>query len=421
MHDHSCRSNAKSFVLNLLLLAMTTTLIVPTSSAWSTKWINLDSNCATNSNHNLNKIYPPRSGHVAFALENKVYVFGGYAEESIDHRYPTNDLWVYDPQEWDGWQLVHKSATCTSPTPDSSGSKTEIPQRRLAAAAVTCQFPGEKEKAGLVLGGWDSQEAGTGGIILQDVQAYSDHGICTTKSWKKLSLDLQQPTSRLCAVTLNNSHQVLVHNHRCVDHVLIVDLQSSQLIRQPTSGISPSPRGLHVCVLLPNTNKMVLFGGAAQDGNMSNDVFLLDTDMWKWQKLDNAIMEEGTDTPRPSPRASPCMVAIDESTCILFGGACRSEQGQLHGCNDTWLLKLEDGIDGCTQSCHWTNLNDDGSKNAPPGRNAATLTPLGTRPVILGESNADADNENTRYFLLSGGWYPFRTTYNDNFVLMITK
>jgi Galactose oxidase, central domain len=282
MHDLSCRFTAKSFVLNLLLLAMTMTLNVPTSSAWSTEWINLDSNIAAN---NLNKIDPPRSGHVAFALENKVYVFGGYAEESIDHRYPTNDLWIFDPQERDGWKLVHNAASCISP--DSSGGTASIPQQRLAAAAVTCQLPGENGKAGLVLGGWDSQEAGTGGVILQDLQAYSDDGTCNTKSWKKMSLDLQQPTSRLCAVTLNNPHQVLVHNHRCVDHVLIIDLRSSQLTCQPTSGISPSPRGLHVCVLLPNTNKMVLFGGAAQDGNMSNEVFLLDTDTWKmpsWKK-----------------------------------------------------------------------------------------------------------------------------------------
>jgi hypothetical protein len=397
---------------------MTTTLHGQTSLAWSTEWINLDS-VASNTNHNFNKINPPRSGHIAFALENKIYVFGGYAEESVDHRYASNDLWVYDPQQRDGWQPIHGAVTSTSL--DSSGTF-KIPQQRLAAAAVTCQLPGGEKKAGLVLGGWDSQEAGTGGVILQDIHMYSNGGTTTSKSWKKLSFDLAQPTSRLCAVTLNNPNQVLVHNHRCIDHVLIVDLQSSQLIHQPTSGTSPSPRGLHVCVLIPNTNKMVLFGGAAQDGNMSNDVFLLDTETWKWQALEHAAIKgEGIDTSPPLPRASPCLVALDESTCLLFGGACRSEQGRLHGCNDMWLLKLIDGVGGTPHYYQWTKVHDDGSSNAPPGRNAATLTPLlSGRPAVL-EGPSEADNENTKYFLLSGGWYPFRTTYNDNFVLKVTK
>jgi len=39
-----------------------------------------------------------------------------------------------------------------------------------------------------------------------------------------------------------------------------------------------------------------------------------------------------------------------------------------------------------------------------------------------GDTNKkENDNEMTQQFLLSGGWYPFRKTYDDNFVLKVTK
>ncbi|KAG7362015.1 galactose oxidase [Nitzschia inconspicua] len=419
-------------IVYLTMTVLMTTILLPTSLAWSTEWINLENGIGSSSS--FQRIMPPRSGHVAFHLDDKIFVFGGYAAEQDEQekgvenrRYPINDLWVLDPttkKSDQGWTRLHGA--------DEANTETaSIPQQRLAAAAVTCQ---NKEGAvvGLVLGGWDSQEAGTGGVILQDLQAYCP----SQNTWQKLSFDLQQPTSRLCAVTLTTTDpkKVLVHNHRCTDHVLILDMEkessssssSSPLTRQPTTGSPPSPRGLHACVLLPNTTKMVLFGGAAQDGSMSNEVFVLDTETWEWQAIeavDNKELEEGEDR-RPSPRASPCLVAIDESTCVLFGGATRSEQG-LHGCSDTWLLELVVGDDDSdNDDCsrvRWTKLNDDGCPDAPPGRNAASLTRLSFRPAILEGKEVDASVISDQYFVLSGGWYPFRTTYNDNYVLKVTK
>jgi Galactose oxidase, central domain/Kelch motif len=461
-----------------MLLAMASSLLPPSTTtttttspplAWSVEWIPLDNNNNKNNNNNNNnnnkkkkkrisKITPPRSGHVAFGLHDKVYVFGGYVEESPEKRYPTNEMWVFDNNNninnssSSGWQRVRNAG---GDVDDDDDDTSFIPQQRLAAAAVTCQQPQQPDGTtstvvGLLLGGWDSQEAGTGGVILQDLQLYYDdddahqkdeeeggrgeYGCC----WKTLPFDLQQPTSRLCAVTLpDRPTKVLVHNHRCTDHVLLVDLASSQLIKQPTSGTAaakPSPRGLHACVCLPNTHKMVLFGGAAQDGNMSNQVFVLDTQTWTWQQANtvttpsnhnNNNNNDNNDGGCPTPRASPCLVAVDAQTCILFGGASRSEQG-LHGCSDTWLLQLIDDDDdnNNTISCQWTQLNDDGAPNAPPGRNAATLTPLPKKPAMLNDNENDDDSDDgddDYYFLLCGGWYPFRTTYNDNYVLKVTK
>ncbi len=381
-----------SFLFKKLIVA---SLFAPVASGWVAEWIDLGLDVKSSIN-------PPRSGHVAFGLDDKVYVFGGYAEDrDTAERYPTNDLWCFDESKEKKWTLV-KPASSSQPQP------------RLASAAISCRLNND-ETAGLVLGGWDSQEAGTGGVILKDIQAFTS----TSKdggSWKELSIDLQEPTSRLCAVPLMDestfSSKVLIHNHRCVDHVMLLDLGTSELTKQPVSGTVPSARGLHCCVQLPGTSKIVLFGGAAQSGVMSNEVFVLDTETWVWEDCDCGDSENDM----PSPRASPCFSALDDKSCILFGGASRSDEGGLHGCSDTWLLELVEGESSSKTTVKWTQLVEDKSEQAPPGRNAATLTPLLSPPRL--EKN---ENEESQFFLLSGGWYPFRTTYGDNFVLKVTK
>jgi hypothetical protein len=399
------------YLLVLLLYA----IIVEMASAWTAKWINLDLS---------SKISPPRSGHVAFGLNQKIYIFGGYAEdETTEERYPTNDLWVFDPAVAAGAESSWKNVE----PPTSSQSQ---PQSRLAAASVTCKLD-KDTSVGVVLGGWDSQQAGTGGVILKDVQLYSENDIGSARSsdsnnngtWKELSTDvLQQSTSRLCAVTLggdesSSSTKVLIHNHRCTDHVILLDVQTSELCQQPVTGSIPSARGLHSCVRLPGTNKIVLFGGAAQDGNMSNEVFILDTESWTWEEIGSI-----DDGPSPSPRASPCLIALDSDSCIVFGGATSTDAG-LHGCSDTWLLDLveskNNNDDSSVTKAKWTQLYQDESTEAPPGRNAATLTPFPSNPIELCED--ENDNDHSQFFLLSGGWYPFRTTYGDNFVLKVSK
>lgn len=380
-------------------------LFVPMVSAWTAKWINLGLDIGSS-------IDPPRSGHVAFGLDDKIYVFGGYAEDrDTSERYPTNDLWCFGEEK--KWTLVKPA------------SKSQ-PQPRLASIALSCQLD-KDTTVGLVLGGWDSQQAGTGGEILKDIQAFSSTGE-DGGSWKELPVDLQEPTSRLCALPLINestslSSKIFIHNHRCIDHVMLLDLETSKLTKQPVSGTCPSARGLHCCVQLPGTSKIVLFGGAAQIGTMSNEVFVLDTETWVWEDCGCGESEKASDGV-PSPRASPCFVALDDKSCILFGGASRSDEGGLHGCSDTWLLELEesetnDGSSAKT-TAKWTQLGEDKSAQesaqAPPGRNAATLIPFLSTPDF-----DEDDKEDSQFFLLSGGWYPFRTTYGDNFVLKVTK
>lgn len=347
-----------------------------------------------------------------------IYVFGGYAEDrETSSRYPTNDLWCFGDDDEKGWTLVKQKSSSE-------------PQARLVAASVSCKLG--DTTTGIVIGGWDSQDDGSGGVILQDIQLFTrnDDDDDDGGSWTESPINLKEPTSRLCAFPLvdetspSSESKVLVHNHRCVDHILLLDLENSKLSKQPVSGTVPSARGLHSCVPLLGTTKIILFGGAAKDGMMSNEVFVLDTKTWIWGKIPFHQTEEGNNV-APSPRASPCLVALDEKSCILFGGASRSDEGGLHGCSDTWLLELVEGETkyGSTTitNAKWTQLNEDKSSQAPPGRNAATLTPILSKSLpIVGEIDEN-DSEETQYFLLSGGWYPFRNTYDDNFILKVTK
>lgn len=64
-------------------------------------------------------IEPRRSGHVAFIAGERLFIFGGYAEDDNMNRYVTNDLW-----EWkdNGWKEQAQSG--------------QVPGPRLVAAAV---------------------------------------------------------------------------------------------------------------------------------------------------------------------------------------------------------------------------------------------------------------------------------------------
>jgi hypothetical protein len=76
----------------------------------------------------------------------------------------------------------------------------------------------------------------------------------------------------------------------------------------------------------------------------------------------------------------------------------------------------------------WTRLQ---TTTSPPGRNAATLTclPATSLPdAAIGmveetddPSSASTSTSSPQFYLLSGGWAPFQTTYNDNFVLKLTQ
>lgn len=427
------------------------------ASFWAAEWINLDDLIESSS-----KVSPPRSGHVSFHLpkkdnesnddvndgddkEDDIFIFGGYAEESAAKRFPVNDLWKWDNSK-SSWNLVHPSSTSSS-----------LPEQRLTAAAASVIETEDKKKiqsgAAYVFGGWDPQQADPGGAILQDIYKFEleNESSSSSSSWTKIDTTFDAPTCRHVAVALSEN-TILIHTDQCSgneeigQHVLLLVVPSSDsddgndqgptLVHQTTSGIGPSSRGLHSAVKLPGQNKVVVFGGATSvDGSMSNEVFCLDVDTWKWTPIeiqdpsasggDHRANKDDAKT-CPTPRASACFCALDSSTCVLFGGADRCpDTNGLRGLNDLWILQILDDENNeknktSTSVASWKQL-DMTSTTTPPGRNAATLSPLKRAPSAIRQSQSGTGSESSFYFLLSGGWEPFRTTYNDNFILKLHK
>jgi hypothetical protein len=107
----------------------------------------------------------------------------------------------------------------------------------------------------------------------------------------------------------------------------------------------------------------------------------------------------------------------------LFGGAKTSETG-LVGLNDVWALNINAQKGTGSWKCLInTDFDENGvGRNCPPGRNGATLTRVNALSLFPEALLKPSNNNNVhRYFLLQGGWNPFRTTYNDAFVLCVSS
>ena len=257
-------------------------------------------------------IHPRRSGHTAFSSSSSdpTYVFGGYIEKEPQKecepffREVRNDLWKWE-NKIQSWEETIASG--------------DIPRPRLVTASATLNG-----KA-YIFGGWDPETMGTGGSILDSV-----HSLDLTSSslvWKELTPLPDGPASRHVALSLPNQNRILIHTHRCVDHVWIFDPESGEYTKQMTTGVSPGSVGLHAASMLDDETLLV-FGGAVKDGTMTNRSYVLDTKTWKWKQVD---LRDG-DKACPSPRAGACLVTHKTKTgksnsAILFGGAESSESG----------------------------------------------------------------------------------------------
>uniref|UniRef100_A0A7S1B606 Uncharacterized protein n=1 Tax=Corethron hystrix TaxID=216773 RepID=A0A7S1B606_9STRA len=376
--------------------------------SFSASWINLENNKERIGLSS--KVNPPRSGHISFVVpvsddvestREGVYVFGGYAEDmddSSDHviRYSTNDLWHWKPstRTWEEIEAIGKA-----------------PRPRLVAS---CSFLDDRP---VLVGGWDPMDVGTGGVILDTISEL-DLSCMEWKDFEGLTVPGKSGTSRHISVSLppdrkTNKKRLLIHNHRCTDHVLLLERdqnESPRIRRQLTTGDFPSPRGLHAADLLGD-DTVVFFGGAAQNGSMSNEVFILDLDSWKWTRINSR-------STGPSERAAPCLCALNNRSLVMFGGAEATSTG-LRARGDVWALN----ISAKDRQCKWDLLLDDQGDNdkkveegyAPHPRNAATLD------LLEGFSLGEHMKDNVYYLLLHGGWSPFKKTFNDNFVLQLSE
>jgi Galactose oxidase, central domain/Kelch motif len=327
------------------------------------------------------RISPRRSGHTAFTDGTSAFVFGGYIEKDPTKegdpffREVRNDLW-----RWNTDSFIREQ-----------GMKGTVPGPRLATATACVS-----DKAYL-FGGWDPQVPGTGGIILDTVHCLD----LKTMQWSMVCTLPDGPTSRHVAVAIGDG-KILIHNFRCTDHVWIFDPTTREFTKQPTTGASPGSLGLHTATML-DEKTLLIWGGAAKDGNMSNRSYRLNLESWEWTlvKVENDC---------PSARAGACLGTYNSNCAILFGGAETTEKG-LNPKGDVWALHLSSDND----NGRWEKLleertveADDASKPGP--RNAASLTPLFA-----------SNDETCKQFLMTGGWAPFRKTWDDVFMLRLSE
>lgn len=344
------------------------------STALKAEWIPLSK---------AQKISPRRSGHTAFFADPNAFAFGGYVEEDPNEdgqpygRHVKNDLWK--------WEETKKSWTQQRP-------KGDVPGPRLATASAVVNGNA------YLFGGWDPQTAGTGGVILEEVHKLDLENL----EWSLLTKLPDGPSSRHVALALPDS-KILIHNHRSTDHVWIFDPEKGEFTKQPTTGESPGSVGLHTATLLDD-NSLLMFGGAAKNGEMSNQSHVLDLKTWEWKRVEL----EGDAKNCPSPRAGACMCAYssgDIKCGILFGGAETTDSG-LNPKGDVWALHLPGSGKG-----RWELLLGDkeaGDSSVPEPRNAASLTMI------------NSGSDGSAKYLMTGGWAPFRETWDDVWTLSIS-
>ncbi len=276
-----------------------------------------------------------------------------------------------------------------------------------------------------LFGGWNPNNREQGNEILDTVHSLD----VESNEWRKLPVTFPDgPTSRHVALTLPCNSRALLHNHRCTDFVYVFDAKTENFRKQKTSGTAPSSRGLHASCMLGSF--ALFFGGADKSGQMSNEVFLLNTFTWEWTKAKFQIDENDPNAASKMPcvRAAPNIVAFNETCAILYGGAKASATG-LQPLDDVWALFMNrfsgDGRwELISPSCLKAGpYETDDDSFIPHARNAATLTEIGTRPITIDGETSPVSlvaAPKTKLYSLHGGWAPFRKTFIDDFVLRVS-
>lgn len=97
-----------------------------------------------------------------------------------------------------------------------------------------------------IFGGWDPEQAGTGGVILDDVWRLDLNSL----QWEQIGTMPRGPTSRHVAAAVQTSEgpRVLLHTFRCLDQLIVFDPSSQTFSEKPCVGAPPSSRGLHASI-----------------------------------------------------------------------------------------------------------------------------------------------------------------------------
>ena len=317
------------------------------------------------------QLLPKVSGHGCCDMgdNQRLLLFGGL----LSDRTATNDVWIWNDGTW---------------TPQHDSSKNGPGPRMYATASRL----GDKI---YVMGGWDPEAKGSGGTFKDEVFALDM--TASSLQWSKLDPLPCGPVSRHTSCTVGD--QIVVHTYKEGDDCVLVLQADGTCRKQPTTG--DVPIGISMCSAAAlGENKMVLYGGSTKTQEFSEFVYLLDTNTWKWTRL------ESRGDQLPTAPTSTCMAAVgDGETCLVFGGAGMSEGGYqggagLQGSDDTWKLRVVDN-----RYAEWNRLES--SSQVPRARVAASLN------RVPGE---------TSKFLLMGGWDPATAeTFDEPWIIELSK
>lgn len=196
-----------------------------------------------------------------------------------------------------------------------------------------------------------------------------------TNEWEEIC-DMNTSVSRHSACTIGN--KIIINTFR---NVLVIE--NNQLQDKQTTGDSPVGLSMSACV--PMGSHVLIIGGTDKNQSMHSEIFALNTKNWKWTKFSSDM----------KPRAGLCAAPINNSSCLVFGGAgldSNYDGGKgLVAYNDTFILTAK--------------------------RNKFQMTKV-TTPVIPTQRVGASLNKYMSKFVLHGGWNPTtKETYSETLII----
>ena len=268
-------------------------------------WTELEPNQNNkNNNKNKNKIPQKRYSHSAQTINNKMYVFGGYNDTNL-----LNDLWVYDPTN-NSWEEKIKN--------DEYGEGlSRKPQMTKPTKRDGQSLTKINDKLYLIGGSGFFEN-------LFDIWEYDP----LTNIWTDLSKTYPSSRTHHTAINLNNKIYVYGGTREKSEYenkityyndLIVYDIQKQIWTECDSCSIK---RYLHSAINFEN--RMFVFGG--YDGS----TYL--NDLWEYDPLTN-IWSQKSQSNKITPRVKPSLTEIN-GRVFLFGGYNND------GCflNDLWEL-----------------------------------------------------------------------------------
>lgn len=284
--------------------------------------------------------YPAeRSGHVAVADGNHMYVWGGYKNAQslgfLDLYLPRNEIWAYNMETGVWTKHLSVGALHTSMSGSCAvcldgvlylfgghharGNTNRIYRLNLRASSLVWEEmrdlkglpPSCKDKLGcwvqrnrlIFFGGYGYAAQGAYRGIFEFDETSSFVWDSPRRGW-------------------NN-------------HLHLLDLESGTWSQPITKGSTPSPRAAHACATVGNRG--YVFGGRYKDFRL-NDLYYIDMDTWEWHEM--SVPQNG-----PLGRSWHSFTPVSSDYIFLYGGFTTGRETL----SDAWLY--------CVSKNEWKPFN----------------------------------------------------------------